>query len=75
MFQQFLDDLQRGTVTFLGVLCVLAFLLNAALLVWLLVKKSTHGLARCPKCGRTIACPHCNDDEAEEQAETKTDEG
>jgi len=72
MFRQFLEDLQRGTVNFLGVLCVLAFLLNAALLVWLLFKKSAHGLARCPKCGRTIVCPHCADDEDSEPSATKT---
>ena len=72
MIPQFLDDLQRGTVNFLGILCVLAFLLNAVLLVWLLVKKSTHGLARCPKCGRTIACPHCNEDKENSGPETQS---
>lgn len=66
MFQQFLNDLQRGTVNFLGVLCVLVFALNAVLLVWLIVKKSAHGLAKCPKCGRQIACPHCMEDEEAE---------
>ena len=76
MFRQILEDLQRGTVNFLGVLCVLVFLLNAVLLVWLLVKKSAHGLARCPKCGRTIACPHCAEDENEDESTaTKTGRG
>jgi hypothetical protein len=70
MFRQFLDDLQQGAITFLGVLCVLAFLLNAVLLAWLLVKRSTHGLARCPKCGRTIACPHCADDDEQPDEST-----
>jgi len=63
MFPEFLDQLQRSTIGFLGVLCLLVFLLNAGLLAWLIVKKSAHGLARCPKCGRTIACPHCSEDE------------
>ncbi len=65
MIQQFLDDLQKGTVNFLGILCFLIFAVNAVLLVWLIVRKSAHGLAKCPKCGRQIACPHCNDDEEE----------
>jgi len=69
MLQEFLDNLRRGTVTFLGVLCLLVFLLNAVLLVWLIVKQGTHGLARCPRCGRTIACPHCNEDEEAESGE------
>lgn len=68
MFQQILDDLQKGTVNFLGVLCFLIFSVNAVLLVWLLVRKSTHGLAKCPKCGRQIVCPHCKDDEEAESA-------
>ena len=65
MIQQFLDDLQKGTVNFLGVLCFLIFCVNAVLLVWLLIKKSPHGLAKCPRCGRVIACPHCNEDDDE----------
>jgi hypothetical protein len=60
---QFFDDLlngvQRSTAIFLGLLCLLVFAVNAGLLVWLIVRKSDHGLVRCPKCGRTIACPHC----------------
>lgn len=67
MLQDFLDELRRGTVNFLGVLCVLVFILNAVLLIWLIVKKGSHGLARCPKCGRQIACPHCTEDEASEE--------
>ncbi len=66
MLEQLLQDLQKGTVNFLGILCLLVFILNAVLLVWLIVRKSAHGLARCPKCGRTIACPHCSEDEEEE---------
>jgi len=67
MFEQFFDDLQKGTVNFLGVLCFLVFAVNAVLLVWLMVRKSTHGLAKCPKCGRVIACPHCSDDDETSQ--------
>ena len=63
MFDEFLQSLEKGTVNFLGILCVLVFILNAVLLVWLMIRKSAHGLARCPKCGRTIACPHCREDE------------
>ena len=64
MLQQLLNDLnKRGTVSFLGILCFLIFAVNAVLLVWLLIRKSSHGLAKCPKCGRQIACPHCNDDD------------
>ena len=63
MLQDLLDELRRGTVNFLGVLCVLVFVLNAVLLVWLIIKKGSHGLARCPKCGRQIACPHCHEDD------------
>jgi len=65
--QDFLDSLKEGTITFLGLLCFLAFVFNAVLLVYLLMKKSAHGLARCPKCGRVIACPHCTEDENEEE--------
>lgn len=63
MWQDFLNDLEGPTISFLGLLCVLVFLLNAGLLAWLIVRKSAHGLARCPKCGRTIECPHCSEDE------------
>lgn len=62
---EFLRDLTKNADKFLGILCFLIFSLNAVLLVWLLVRKSTHGLAKCPKCGRQIACPHCTDDEDE----------
>ena len=58
-----LRNLQQGTLAFLGLLCFLVFALNAVLLVWLLVRKSQHGLMRCPRCGRTVACQHCADEE------------
>ena len=71
MLPQFLDNLERGTVSFLGILCFLIFAVNAVLLVWLIVKKSAHGLAKCPRCGRDIACPHCGDeDDSEDPAES-----
>ena len=63
MLPDFLNDLQGPTVSFLGLLCILVFLLNACLLAWLVFRKSAHGLARCPKCGRTVECVHCSEDE------------
>lgn len=63
MLQDLLRGLERSTVLFLGVLCLLVFIVNAGLLAWLVFRKSPHGLARCPKCGRIIACPHCDEDE------------
>ena len=65
MLQNFLENIREGTVIFLGLLCVLVFVANAVLLGWLVVKKSAHGLAKCPRCGRVIACPHCQEDERE----------
>ena len=59
----FLRNLQQGTLALLGLLCFLVFALNAVLLIWLLVRKSHHGLTRCPRCGRVIACPHCADED------------
>ncbi len=61
--QQIIDAIQKGTAGFLGLLCFLVFLANAVLLAWLVMKKGSSTLARCPKCGRTIACPHCQDEE------------
>ena len=61
-FNDLFADFRRGSVVFLGLLCLLVFLANAGLLVWLLVKRGTSELARCPKCGRMIICPHCSDD-------------
>jgi len=61
-FDGLLQQLQDSTAVFLGLLCLLVFLLNAVLLAWLVFKKSAHGLARCPRCGRQIACPHCQDE-------------
>ena len=70
MFGQFLENLlqnvERGVVVFLGLLCCLIFALNAVLLGYLIVRRSGHGLARCPRCGRLIACPHCDEDDEEE---------
>lgn len=63
MFERLLEGVQEGTALFLGLLCVAVFAANAVLLFVLLMKKGTHGLARCPKCGRVIACPHCEEDE------------
>ena len=69
ILQDFLDSLKQPVAVFLGLLCFMAFACNAALLFYLLMKKSAHGLARCPKCGRVIACPHCaEDDEANESS-------
>jgi hypothetical protein len=62
-FEDLLRNLQQGTLAFLGLLCFLVFALNAVLLIWLLVRKSQHGLMRCPRCGRTVACPHCADED------------
>jgi hypothetical protein len=70
LLQDIFDGIRRGTFTFLGLLCFLVFVLNACLLVWLIVKKGAQGLARCPKCGRPIACPHCEDDAPEPEAPT-----
>lgn len=68
MIEQFLERIGQGTVVFLGLLCVVVFAVNAVLLAYLLVKRGVHGLARCPKCGRTIACPHCEEDAPHEPA-------
>lgn len=67
MIDRFLQSLEQGVVVFLGLLCCLIFAVNAVLLAYLIVRKSSHGLVRCPRCGRVIACPHCTEDEAEEQ--------
>lgn len=63
VLRQILEGVQEGTALFLGILCLLVFTLNAVLLVVLLIRKGGHGLARCPRCGRVIACPHCEEDE------------
>lgn len=68
-FQRIIEAIQQGTFGFLGLLCFLVFLANAVLLAWLIVKKSSTGLARCPKCGRTIACPHCQHEDDEHDHE------
>jgi hypothetical protein len=64
MFQidDMLAQVSRGTVIFLGLLVLLAFVANAVLLIFLLVKRGSTFVARCPKCGRMVICPHCNDD-------------
>lgn len=64
IFDELFADIRRGTVVFFGLLCLLAFIANAVLLVWLLVKRGSSELARCPKCGRMIICPHCSEDKA-----------
>jgi hypothetical protein len=64
IFDELFADIRRGTVVFFGLLCLLAFIVNAVLLVWLMVRRGTSELARCPKCGRTIICPHCSEDKA-----------
>lgn len=64
---RFLQSLEQGVVVFLGLLCCLIFAVNAVLLIYLIMRKSSHGLARCPRCGRMIACPHCVEDEEVEQ--------
>lgn len=61
------EDTLKGSVNFLGVLCLLVFALNAGLLFWLIIRRGSMGLARCPRCGRTIACPHCSEDEKTEE--------
>lgn len=63
MLDRILEGVREGTALFLGLLCVAVFSVNAVLLFLLLIKKGTHGLTRCPKCGRMIACPHCEEDE------------
>ena len=69
MIDRFLQSLEQGVVVFLGLLCCLIFAVNAVLLAYLIVRKSGHGLARCPRCGRMIACPHCVEDEDEDNEE------
>jgi|GEM_PF-5908911 len=56
------DGIRQSAGLFLGILCVLVFVVNAVLLAYLLIKKSPHGIARCPKCGRNIQCPHCHEE-------------
>jgi len=56
------DEASRGTVVFMGLLCIIVFAVNAGLLIWLAMKRGNTELARCPKCGRTIICPHCSED-------------
>ena len=68
IFQDFLDSLKQPVALFLGLLCFMAFACNAALLFYLLMNKSAHGLARCPKCGRVIACPHCAEDDEDDDS-------
>lgn len=57
------QDLRDGTATFLGLMCFLVFVVNACLLVWLGIRKGRSTLARCPRCGRSIVCMHCSEDE------------
>ena len=69
MIDRIMRSVEQGVVVFLGLLCCLIFAVNAVLLVYLIMRKSSHGLARCPRCGRMIACPHCTEDEkAEDEA-------
>lgn len=72
-FQRIIEAIQKGTFGFLGLLCFLVFLANAVLLAWLIVKKGSSGLARCPKCGRTIACPHCEEEDEDHDHEDMDD--
>lgn len=65
LLKDLFDGNRRGTFTFLGVVCFLVFALNAGLLGWLIVKKGAQGLTRCPKCGRPVICPHCEEDDPE----------
>ena len=62
LLDRVMSGVQEGTALFLGILCLLVFCLNAALMVFLIVRKGGHGLAKCPRCGRVIACPHCEED-------------
>jgi hypothetical protein len=62
IFHDLLLTVRDGTVSFLGILCFAVFVANAVLLGWLVARKAGVGLARCPKCGRQILCPHCEDD-------------
>lgn len=64
LVERVLNGVQEGTALFLGIMCALIFSLNAVLLGWLLMRKAGHGLLRCPRCGRVIACPHCEEDES-----------
>ncbi len=69
LIDRIMRSVEQGVVVFLGLLCCLIFAVNAVLLIYLIMRKSSHGLARCPRCGRMIACPHCaEDDEAEDEA-------
>ncbi len=63
LIDRILRSVEQGVVVFLGLLCCLIFAVNAVLLIYLIMRKSSHGLARCPRCGRMIACPHCAEDE------------
>ena len=67
LFHELVDATHRSAMILFGLMCFLAFLANAGLLFWLIVKKQTFGLARCPKCGRPIACPICEEDEHSKQ--------
>lgn len=62
-FDQLIQSFKQGSVLFLGLLCALMFAINAGLLLFLIMRQKEHGLARCPKCGRSIACPHCAEDD------------
>jgi primosomal protein N' len=63
VIDQLFQDIKQGTILFLGLVCLLTFAANAGVLAWILSKRSSHALVRCPKCGRTVHCPHCADDE------------
>jgi hypothetical protein len=56
-------ELERGLTIFLGLLCFLAFLANAILLAYVLYKRGGQNIARCPRCGRPIVCPHCDEED------------
>lgn len=66
------EGLRKGAGFFLGSLCVLVFVVNAVLLAILLFKKSHHGIARCPKCGRNIECPHCQEEDEKKSTQEKS---
>lgn len=62
LFSDLADDFRRGTVLMLGLMCLLAFLVNLGVLLWLVYRSGGTRMVRCPECGRSLTCPHCAED-------------
>lgn len=62
-FQDLVEDLRRGTVLLLGLLCFLAFAVNLGALLWLAYRRGGTLAVRCPECGRSLTCPHCAEED------------